>query len=73
MDNVTIPFQCPYCQNFEQTDNLEADHIIPLVDGGLNRFQNIVLVCRIVIEKNQRIIFGFCHRKILILRKFADD
>lgn len=64
INNVTLPFQCPYCQNFEQRENIEADHIIPLIDGGLNRFQNIVLVCKDCNrKKSAHNLRYFCHRE----------
>ena len=64
INNVTLPFQCPYCENFEQRENIEADHIIPLVDGGLNRFQNIVLVCKDCNrKKSAHNLRYFCHRE----------
>ena len=37
-------YQCVYCQ--KQLDNLEMDHFIPFVSGGLRVMGNVVPACR---------------------------
>ena len=64
MNNLCIPFQCPYCENFEESNNLEADHIIPITMGGQSRLQNMVMVCKDCNQKKSAFsLRHFCRRE----------
>lgn len=45
INDLVIPYQCPYCENFCEQNDLELDHIIPVSLGGLSMRQNTILVC----------------------------
>lgn len=51
LNDLEIPYQCPYCENFSERNNLQLDHIFPISLGGLSMRQNVILVCS---ECNQR-------------------
>lgn len=43
------------CQSCGSTENLTAHHILPVADGGTNRIDNLVTLCRLCHDHEHRL------------------
>ncbi|MBL9159326.1 MAG: HNH endonuclease [Verrucomicrobiales bacterium] len=62
---------CPYCEN-PLTENVHADHIIPIHLGGLSVNQNMVYVCeKCNLDKGSMTLLEFCETREIDFLKVA--